>query len=1018
MNEFEKNYEDEFFIIDSSNINSIKSKLYGFCIHDSNFIQNQDISHDFNFLDYGVFINVNVTDDEIKIYQDFNGSYGIYLFKQGDYFAISNSFWKLVEYLKENYQLSVNMDFTKSVFLRDNLYALSFKDTFVNEIEIIPRNIIFHINKETHNFYLEEIDYEESSIELNSKEGLELLDNWFNKWVNILRSLKEKTNNLSFDLSGGMASRVIFSILLNSNIDLNKVQINSLTNPFDNHEKDFEIASQIADEFNFKLNEDFSLETIPFKELDTIIDSSTYIKLGFSNKFSYNFSKYKEPVYSFNGRGGSIFKGLPTVNKNQFPEVFIFSTIQNMFLTESSVNLIEEDLNNIEKSFSEDKEWLTWRYFKEGFSRNYYGKDAVEDYFSNKISLSPFFDPILNKLKLTTDEYNDRKLLLILILSRYCPKLLDFKFEGDNFDYQTLEYVKSINDILPYDKNTYEIISGPELKTNDLNKVNTHNQEELNEYLKKVFYSADFKNKFIEKLSFDIYYSFIEEFETRESYPMKYASPAFSLVKIFDDVEGSHFKYSKISEWIKNYVSENDENDNTDFILSNLLKFNRARIDIKNEGNETNNIELLEYSDDNMLLFKNWNKNITGSGVSIGSQKNELTLKIKCINDGILKIFLKGPDCRDKNREKVSSYIDFTYLSVNDKLLLDSRKLVSFEDYNVSEINVKDGEILDIKIKWEPLTALSDSENIDNKLKKMTEKYENLRYKRARRKAELEARRAEAQENDVEENPLRNYPVSDEVIINVEDVTMEFLLAEEKVDNFKEYIIRLAKRDLPKKTKFRALNHISFKVHKGERLGVIGFNGAGKSTLLKILSSVLKPTEGKVTVKGSVAPLLELGAGFDHNYTGEENIFLNGSILGLQREYLEEKYDEIVEFSELDHFIKVPVKNYSSGMKAKLGFSIATMVNPDILILDEVLSVGDVKFKEKSRHKLEELMGEGVTVIMVTHSVSAIRKMCNKVIWLDKGNLIRYGDVDEVCDEYIEFAKTGTEEDLKNIKLN
>lgn len=1030
MNEFDKYYEDEFFIIDSNNINSINSKLYGFCIHDSNFIQNQEITHDFNLLDYGVFINVNVTDNEIKIYQDFNGSYGIYLFKQNDYFAISNSFWKLVEHLKGNYQLSVNEDFTKALFLRDNLYAFSYKDTLVNEIELIPRNIIFHINKENSKFDFEEIDYEESSVELNSKEGLELLDNWFNKWINILRALKEKTNNISFDLSGGMASRSILSILLNSNIDLDKVQINSLTDSVDNHQQDLEIANQIADENGFKLNEDvFTSEKIFFKELDTTINSSSYLKLGFNNKFFNNFFKYKDPVYSFNGRGRDILKGLPLTNKTNYSEEFIFSYLfsgdtilskiqNNMFASESSKKIFEKDLNTIEELFNEDEDWLPWRHYKETIARNYYGKDSVEEYFANKFSLSPFFDPILNKLKLTTDECNNRKLLLCVILSRYCPKLLDIEFEGESFEDETIEYANSINNILPYEKIKNDFVSGPEIKSINSNKDESHNQKELDDYLNNVFYSSDFKNKFIEKLNSEIYYDLVEQMESEKYYPMKFFSPTFSLVKIYDDIDISHLKDSKISEWIKKYMNNN--NRNSEIIKSNLLKYNKARIDLQNEG-DGNDLELLEYSDENLWVFKKWTKNNLGYGLNFHSQKNELSLKVKCIGDGTFKMYLRGQEFRDKNNEKVSIYIDFRFVSINNKIILDSSKLVSRTDPYTYEFNVNNGDIIDLKFKWIPLNYSSDAVNINQELKRTNEKLDRVTNRLngilERRRKRL-AKKEDASKEKEKENPLRSFPVSDEVIIDVEDVSMEFMLAEEKVDNFKEYIIRLVKRDLPKKTKFRALNHLSFKVHKGERLGVIGFNGAGKSTLLKILSSVLKPTEGKVTVKGSVAPLLELGAGFDHNYTGEENIFLNGSILGLQKEFLEEKYDEILEFSELDHFIKVPVKNYSSGMKAKLGFSIATMVSPDILILDEVLSVGDVKFKEKSRQKLEELMGEGVTVIMVTHSVSAIRKMCNKVIWLDKGNLIRYGDVDEVCDEYIEFAKTGTEEDLKNIKLN
>ena len=193
---------------------------------------------------------------------------------------------------------------------------------------------------------------------------------------------------------------------------------------------------------------------------------------------------------------------------------------------------------------------------------------------------------------------------------------------------------------------------------------------------------------------------------------------------------------------------------------------------------------------------------------------------------------------------------------------------------------------------------------------------------------------------DDEEYQLMNQ----NIVIDVKNVSMEFKKPQEKVDNLKEYCIKWVKRELKPKNKFKALEDVSFSVHKGERVGIIGFNGAGKSTILKILSGVLKPTSGEIHTYGTIAPLLELGAGFDHNYSGRENVFLNGAILGYSREFLESKYEEILEFSELEDFIDIPIKNYSSGMVAKLGFSVATIVEPDVLILDEVLSVGDVKF--------------------------------------------------------------------------
>ena len=235
-----------------------------------------------------------------------------------------------------------------------------------------------------------------------------------------------------------------------------------------------------------------------------------------------------------------------------------------------------------------------------------------------------------------------------------------------------------------------------------------------------------------------------------------------------------------------------------------------------------------------------------------------------------------------------------------------------------------------------------------------------------------------------------------DVAISVKNVSMSFNLNKEKVDNLKEYAIKLLTHKLEYK-KFDALKNISFEVKKGERLAILGFNGAGKSTLLKAIVGVYKPTKGKIEKNGVVAPLLELGAGFDMNYSGKENIFLYGAVLGYSREYIQTKYDEIVEFSELGKFINVPIKNYSSGMKARLGFSIATAVNPDVLILDEVLSVGDAKFREKSLKRVQDMFDSGVTVILVSHSIAQVRKICDKAILLNQGEIIAKGDAEDVA---------------------
>ena len=236
-------------------------------------------------------------------------------------------------------------------------------------------------------------------------------------------------------------------------------------------------------------------------------------------------------------------------------------------------------------------------------------------------------------------------------------------------------------------------------------------------------------------------------------------------------------------------------------------------------------------------------------------------------------------------------------------------------------------------------------------------------------------------------------------MIEVSDVTMQFRLNNDKILSLKEFVTTALRGKL-QYNKFTALEHISFELKRGQTLGLIGRNGAGKSTLLKIISGILKPTEGRVSCYGNVVPMLELGSGFDFDLTGRENVFLNGAILGYSEEFLKGKYDEIVEFSELGQFIEVPIRNYSSGMLARLAFSIATVVNPDILIVDEILSVGDVAFQEKSKKRMLHLMGGGTTVLFVSHSIEQIREMCDRAIWLENGSVELMGGAEKVCDAY------------------
>jgi ABC-type polysaccharide/polyol phosphate transport system ATPase subunit len=237
------------------------------------------------------------------------------------------------------------------------------------------------------------------------------------------------------------------------------------------------------------------------------------------------------------------------------------------------------------------------------------------------------------------------------------------------------------------------------------------------------------------------------------------------------------------------------------------------------------------------------------------------------------------------------------------------------------------------------------------------------------------------------------------MMIKADNISVCYKMPHDRIQSIKEYMVALVKKKL-KYEQFRALNGVSFEINKGEVIGIVGSNGAGKSTLLKVISGILEPSAGSVKTYGTISPMIELGAGFDYDLTARENIFLNGSVLGFDRSFINERYDEILEFAELRDFENVAIKNFSSGMIARLGFSIATLVKPDILIVDEILSVGDFLFQQKCEKRIDELMSGGTTVLMVSHSIEQIERLCNRVLWLNRGKPVMLGDTKTVCDLY------------------
>ena len=373
--------------------------------------------------------------------------------------------------------------------------------------------------------------------------------------------------------------------------------------------------------------------------------------------------------------------------------------------------------------------------------------------------------------------------------------------------------------------------------------------------------------------------------------------------------------------------------------------------------------------------------------INLENKKNNSTNSISSSNS-------QHPKQYDSQKQNIGKNI-----KTDDKKSMNSEK--NLDDLLISDIFIDENSIKTIS-----KTNIKNDSEVFNKMDINQEKdLENLNSD------EIKSKDVDVIISEI--IPDYNYDIS----IELQNVSLTFEVVNDRIDTLKESIIRTLRHNKSKKTKFKALDDVSFKIYQGEKIGVIGYNGAGKSTLLKVITGIYPPDNGKVITKGKISPLLSLGAGFDYNYSGRKNIYLNGAVLGYDKNFLHEKEKEIIEFSELEDFIDFPIKNYSSGMLAKLGFSIATIVNPDILIIDEILSVGDVNFHKKSADKIRSLMEGGTTVLLVSHSIPQIREICDKAIWIDKGKVREIGEVNKVCDNYLEDSKKANEKQLKNIQF-
>lgn len=671
ISEFNRIFDDEFFIIDSDNIMNVKSELIGFSIVGDEIVRNENFNENISLSESGCYVYIKVTEDKVSFYQDVNGSWGLYIYQFDGYFAISNSFLKLVEYLRNNHKITFNDDFSKAL-MSTGLCSVIYKETMINEISDVPRNFVVHIDKNTHLVEYEKIDFESDSIDINSKEALDIIDNWFYKWVGILRSLKKKTNNIHFNLSGGFDSRVIFLLALCSNIDLNKIYIQSYNDDKYVHKEDFAIASKIADFYGFKLNNNpISAKRKYFKEFNTTLNLAFYVKFGFHKQLDYRFYRTSEPVFNFSGIGGETIRYYDPYYKKTYDEIMAMYLDASNRMHESLVipfsRIFEKTLINLANdcNITEEKsEYLFEKHYNEVRSKNHFGKFAAMEYLTNKLCLSPSLDLDLHKIKRTTEECNDPYLLIALLFIRFCPKLLEFEFQGDRkIDEKTIDYAKKINDICPFVVKDFDFISGPDLDDFDVDE-SIFVGRDVNEYLMNVFNSYSFEKKFIKQFPTQLYRDISRYMAKTNYFPLETAFAAFTSLKLIDDINcyGLDKNYN-MSDWIESFIKPNNVNyesislekvptsvlnyeyGNRD---SDIIKFNIT--DCINEDGEIGinslNIfdtegNLIEFNDDEIFLNFNNEFEVTLHNLKKDEKNNSYLFLASELGVGIHELFLR-----------------------------------------------------------------------------------------------------------------------------------------------------------------------------------------------------------------------------------------------------------------------------------------------------------------------------------------------------------------------------------------
>ena len=723
------NVDGAFFVIDSDNLKDVQTKFYGYCITENGIIENVEDLEGKEIKPEGAYIYIYKSGNEITIKQDYIGAYGLYLYKDNEYFAISNSFMYLVDYIKKKKEHKIT--FNKKcadAFINSDLCSLSYSETLINEIEIIDRNAIIIININKSKINISFIDYKENTVDLDSSEGIEILDRWYYKWCNILHHLKINNKNIIADLSGGFDSRLAFNLLLGSKINLNDVLIHSATDNNHTHKEDYEIAKSISEYYKFTLNDTNNIKNkyYNYNEED-ILNISFYLKAGFHKQMYFQYSYNDERRYSLSGFGGECIRNHWNISKDEFikKQISQCSKICDVYskvgFGDSIKKVLEKSFQQINEKFEKfgrkiQKNNEGFNLYREVRCRNHLGKQLIENFFGGCIKISPLIDSELYKLKLNTKDCDDENLLITLIFLRYNENLLNFNFEGNRaIDSNTIEYARILNSrfkisskVMAFtDKFYINEQCAKFFNKNDLiSKVSLDN---LSKLLLNAFNSEILKNHFIIYYNYGLLQNLADDICIRKHHPLQNAYVVIAITKIIQDVI---LNINNNVNYFADFVKEESNLFNPKFLDDFLIRFDKnidkyitARIDIKNTKNSTleeNDIEIIRISDNTAAISTpEWfHKN--GKGYVIESRIGILNIVLRCINKGNLTISLRGQDVRDKSNNRVPILIDYSKFIVNSNSLIEGIKSAWHDEPIRYNREVDDGEIINLSLEWKP----------------------------------------------------------------------------------------------------------------------------------------------------------------------------------------------------------------------------------------------------------------------------------------------------------------------------